>query len=71
MKLREISQPTLPGIPATIPSTRPTQLIPLVRPEGQWSREEKAANAYNQGGLLGLVTHMEQIFNFSKEEYDI
>ena len=61
MKLREVSQPTLPGMPVSISSTPPKQKIPLYRPEGQWSGEEKAANAYNTGGLLGLFTHMGKI----------
>ena len=68
MKLREINQPTLPGIPQTIPSTPPKVIIPLYRPEKDWSNEEKAVNAYNQGGLLSLFTHMEKVFKYKKEE---
>jgi hypothetical protein len=68
LKLREINQPTLPGIPQTIPSTPPKVIIPLYRPEKDWSNEEKAVNAYNQGGLLSLFTHMEKVFKYKKEE---
>ena len=68
MKLREINQPTLPGMPVTIPSTPPKVLIPLNKPKEIWDAEETAANEYNQGGLLGLVTHMEKVFKTKKEE---